>query len=103
MHSDNGSPMKCATMLATLNWLGVNPSFSRPGVRNDNAYSESLFKTLKFEPGYPKHFNSIEEAKTWVDKFVCWYNTEHLHSQIKYVTPSHRHYGSDKIILDKKK
>jgi transposase len=65
LHSDNGGPMKCGTMLATLNWLGVTPSFSRPSVSNDNAFSESLFKTLKYKPGYPKQFNTIEEVREW--------------------------------------
>ena len=99
LHSDNGSPMKCATMLATLQWLGVNPSYSRPSVSNDNAYSESLFRTLKFKPGYPKYFESLEKAQVWVKKFVNWYNSEHLHSKIKFVTPEQRHKGKDKKIL----
>ena len=64
LHSDNGSPMKGATMLATLQKLGVMPSFSRPSVSNDNAYSEALFKTLKYTPGYPdKPFDSIKQAQ----------------------------------------
>ena len=63
LHSDNGSPMKGATMLATLQKLNVLPSFSRPRVSNDNPYSESLFRTLKYTIGYPKSFNSIEEAR----------------------------------------
>ena len=100
LHSDNGSPMKGATMLATLQRLGVTPSFSRPGVSNDNAYSESLFKTLKYRPGYPQQFSSIEEAREWTLKFVLWYNTMHMHSGIKYVTPDQRHFGLDKKILE---
>ncbi len=91
LHSDNGAPMKSATMLATLNFLGVDPSYSRPSVSNDNAYSESLFKTLKYTAGYPKFFNSLEEANTWVDRFVEWYNNEHRHSKINFVTPNQRH------------
>ncbi len=71
LHSDNGSPMKGATMLATLQRLGVMPSFSRPSVSNDNPYSESLFKTLKYHPGFPdKPFESLEEARKWVVGFV---------------------------------
>ena len=99
LHSDNGSPMKGATMLATLQRLGVMPSFSRPHVSDDNPYSESLFKTLKYRPGYPKSFNSLEEAKEWVALFVMWYNCEHRHSGIKFVTPMQRHTGEDKEIL----
>jgi len=103
LHSDNGSPMKSATMLATLQNLGVAPSFSRPQVSNDNPYSESLFRTLKYNAGYPKSFENIEEAREWVSKFVNWYNNEHRHSKIKYVTPMQRHTGEDKEILEKRK
>src|SRR5690606_14766319 len=83
LHADNGSPMKGATMLATLQKLGVVPSFSRPSVSDDNAYSEALFRTLKYTPAYPKKpFTSIEQARAWVHRFVTWYNTEHRHSGI---------------------
>jgi transposase InsO family protein len=82
LHSDNGSPMKGATMLATLQNLGVVPSFSRPSVSNDNPYSESLFKTLKYKPGYPsKPFENLDSARTWVHEFVNWYNLKHKHSE----------------------
>ena len=86
LHSDNGSPMKGATMLATLEALGVMPSFSRPKVSDDNPYSESLFKTLKYCPEYPSggRFNSMDDAKAWVKQFVEWYNCSHLHSGIKF-------------------
>jgi putative transposase len=104
LHSDNGGPMKGATMLATLERLGVMPSFSRPGVSDDNPFSESLFKTLKYCPEYPSvPFASLEEAKKWVEKFVRWYNFEHLHSGIKFVTPASRHCGEDEEILRKRK
>ena len=105
LHSDNGSPMKGATMLATLQHLGVIPSFSRPSVSNDNPYSESLFKTLKYTPIYPsKPFDTIETAREWVLKFVLWYNNEHHHSSIKFVTPHARHSGQDsKILKDRDK
>ena len=105
LHSDNGSPMKGATMLATLEALGVMPSFSRPKVSDDNPYSESLFKTLKYCPEYPSggRFNSMDDAKAWVKQFVEWYNCSHLHSGIKFVTPHDRHEGNDIAILDKRK
>lgn len=104
LHSDNGSPMKGATMLATMQKLGVIPSFSRPSVSNDNAYSESLFKTMKYVPAYPdKPFESLEDARTWVSNFVKWYNREHRHSEIKYVTPEQRHQGKDVEILAHRK
>jgi len=100
LHSDNGGPMKGATMLATLHKLGVVPSFSRPSVSNDNPYSESLFRTMKYRPEYPsKPFESIDQAQSWVDGFVFWYNTQHLHSSIRYVTPDDRHYGREEYIL----
>ena len=71
LHSDNGAPMKGATMLSTLQRLGVVPSFSRPSVSDDNPYSESLFRTLKYCPAFPNQpFASIEEARRWVHAFV---------------------------------
>lgn len=103
LHSDNGSPMKGATMLETLYSLGVIPSRSRPRVSNDNPYSESLFKTLKYRPNYqPRGFNNITEARLWVKGFVNWYNNEHKHSGIQYVSPVERHDGKDKEILEKR-
>lgn len=103
LHSDNGGPMKGATMLATLQRLHVAPSFSRPSVSDDNPYSESLFKTLKYRPSYPEGaFAGIEEAREWVTRFVKWYNTEHLHSGIRFVTPKSRHEGFDAEILAKR-
>ena len=104
LHSDNGSPMKGATMLATLQQLGVIPSFSRPSVSNDNPFSESLFRTLKYRPEYPeKPFADLPAARTWVQGFVDWYNHEHLHSSINFVTPEQRHTGKDMDILAKRK
>jgi len=104
LHSDNGGPMKGATMLATLQRLGVVPSFSRPQVSDDNPYSESLFRTMKYRPGYPSQpFSSLEAAQAWVDGFGDWYNTEHLHSGIRFVTPDDRHFGREKAILNRRK
>ena len=103
LHSDNGGAMKGATLLATLQKLGVIRSTSRPGVSSDNAYSESLFRTLKYVPYYPQRpFEDIVEARRWVEGFVGWYNEIHLHSGIKFVTPSQRHEGLDKEILSKR-
>jgi len=100
LHSDNGSPMKGATMLATLQRLGVMPSFSRPSVSDDNPYSEALFKTLKYHPGYPdKPFANLDEARNWVVGFQHWYNEIHRHSALKFVTPGQRHRGEDIAIL----
>jgi transposase InsO family protein len=103
LHSDNGSPMKGAMMLATLQALGVAPSFSRPAVSNDNPYSESLFKTLKYHPAYPQHpFANLLAARQWVGTFVHWYNHEHRHSAIRFVTPGERHAGLDTALLSRR-
>ena len=100
LHSDNGGPMKGSTMLATLQRLGVVPSFSRPHVSDDNPYSEALFRTLKYRPEYPSEaFSSLEHAREWITSFVTWYNTEHRHSAIRFVTPDERHDGRDRAIL----
>lgn len=100
LHSDNGGPMKGATMLATLGWLGIMLSFSRPLASNDNAYGESLFGTLKGCPEYPsKPFESLQAAREWMTRFVQWYNHEHLHSRIRFVTPADRHCGAETEIL----
>jgi len=100
LHSDNGGPMKGATMLATLQHLGVMASFSRPHVSDDNPYSEALFRTFKYRPGYPSRpFPTLQAAQLWVDGFVNWYNTEHLHSSIRFITPDDRHFGREHAIL----
>lgn len=104
LHSDNGAPMKGATMLATMQALGIVKSFSRPGVSDDNPFVESLFRHLKYAPSYPaKGFCSIEEARAWVASFVDWYNNEHLHSSIAFVTPAQRHDGRDIAVLESRR
>ena len=101
LHSDNGSPMKGASMRETLRRLGVTSSFSRPRVSNDNAYAESLFRTCKYRPDYPVNgFETIEEARQWVLSFSRWYNTEHKHSGLKFTTPEQRHTGESTAILE---
>jgi transposase InsO family protein len=100
LHSDNGKPMRGSTMVATLQWLGIVPSFSRPHVCNDNPYSEALFRTLKHTSAYPRlPFADRAAAHRWVTHFVSWYNSEHRHSAIRYVTPDERHAGADVAIL----
>lgn len=100
LHSDNGAPMKGATLLATLHSLGITPSFSRPAVSNDNPYSESLFRTTKYRPDYPTEpFVNLEQARDWVARFVQWYNQHHRHSAIRFVTPAQRHDGLEALIL----
>lgn len=104
LHSDNGSAMKGATMLQTLYELGIDPSFSRPRVSNDNAYAEALFRTAKYCPLWPERpFDTLEEAGAWVHRFVDWYNTEHRHSALNYVTPHQRHHGEADALLAQRK
>jgi putative transposase len=93
--------MKGETMLATMQRLGVAQTRSRPAVSNDNPYSESLFKTLKYRPELPlKPFEDLLQARRWVTELVHWYNNEHRHSAIKFVTPAQRHAGNDRTLLD---
>ena len=100
LHSDNGSPMKSSTLLAKLYELGVAPSRGRPRVSNDNPYSESLFRALKYCPQWPAGgFADIDAARLWVRDFIRWYNHEHCHSRIQFVTPAQRHRGEDAEIL----
>ncbi len=94
LHSDNGAPMRSFTLAAKMAELGVSLSFSRPRVSNDNAYAESWFRTMKYHQSYPlRRFRDLLSVKAWMDGFVGWYNAEHRHSGIKYVTPNQRHYG----------
>ena len=96
LHSDNGGPMRGEMMLATLRRLGIVPSFSRRGVSNDNPFAEALFRTLKQRPTYPaRPFSSLLAAHAWIAHFVSWYNSEHLHCGIGFVTPDERYYGHD--------
>lgn len=103
LHSDNGAPMKSITMQAKMYELGVASSRSRPRVSNDNPYSESLFRTVKYHPRWPSEgFESLEAARLWVREFTGWYNTEHRHSRIKFVTPAQRHNDEDIAILQER-
>jgi putative transposase len=100
LHGDNGSTLKATTVLAMLNWLGINPSYSRPRVSDDNPYAELLFRTAKYRPEFPaRGFESLEAARAWAADFVRWYNVDHRHSGIRYVTPDQRHTGADQAIL----
>jgi len=100
LHSDNGAPMKSVTLLTKMYDLGITPSRGRPRVSNDNPYSESLFRTLKYCPQWPLDgFSSLDDARVWVRDFMTWYNTEHRHSRIRFVTPAQRHEGKDREIL----
>jgi putative transposase len=100
LHGDNGSTLKATTVLAMLYWLGIKPSYSRPRVSDDNAYVESLFRTAKYRPQFPdKGFADLDEARAWAARFVHWYNHDHRHSGIRYVSPAQRHAGDDTAIL----
>jgi transposase InsO family protein len=104
LHSDNGSPMKGASLTETLYKLGVVKSHSRPRVSNDNAYAESIFRTCKYRPDYPyKGFAKLDDARAWVLKFVNWYNHEHKHSGLKFMTPHQRHSGQTGVIMTNRK
>ena len=100
LHGDNGATLKATTVLAMLHWLGIKPSYSRPRVSDDNAYAESLFRTAKYRPEFPvDSFPSLDAAREWATRFVHWYNVEHRHSGIRYVSPAQRHSGDDRQIL----
>jgi putative transposase len=100
LHGDNGPSMKGTTVLAMLYWLGIAPSHSRPRVSDDNAYAEALFRTAKYRPDFPTAgFTDLAQARTWAAAFVRWYNDEHRHSGIRYVTPAQRHAGEDQPVL----
>lgn len=102
IHQDNGSPMKGSTYLAKLAELGLRPSYSRPGVSDDNAYAESLFRTCKYRPEFPGAFATLDEARTWMLAFTRWYNEEHKHRNLKFVSPAERHRGEDQAIFAKR-
>ncbi len=100
LHGDNGSTLKATTVLAMLHWLGVKPSYSRPRVSDDNAFVESLFRNAKYRPEFPaKGFTDLDQARIWATNFVQWYNHDHRHSGIRYISPAQRHTGDDQAIL----
>ncbi|WP_369700278.1 integrase core domain-containing protein [Halomonas sp. I5-271120] len=92
--------MRASTFLEKLYDLGITSSYSRPRVSNDNAFAESAFKTMKYRPGFPADgFATLVEAQAWVQQFIVWYNHEHRHSALRYVTPGQRHNGEAREIL----
>jgi putative transposase len=100
LHGDNGATLKATTVLAMLYWLGIKPSYSRPRVSDDNAFVEALFRTAKYRPEFPlRGFAELDAARQWAARFVRWYNDEHRHSGIRYVTPGQRHAGQDRRVL----
>jgi hypothetical protein len=100
LHGDNGATLKATTVLAMLHWLGIEPSYSRPRVSDDNAFAEALFRTAKYRPEFPiKGFVDLNSARQWAGDFVHWYNEQHRHSGIRYVTPAQRHAKQDGPVL----
>lgn len=97
LHSDRGGPMISKSVALLLSELGVMKSLSRPYVSNDNPYSEAHFKTLKYRPGFPERFGSIQDARQFCREFFEWYNNDHYHSGIAWMTPATMHYGRAKL------
>jgi putative transposase len=93
LHADRGSSMKSKVVAQLLSDLGVTKTHSRPYVSNDNPYSESQFKTMKYRPQYPKRFGCIQDARAFAVDFFYWYNEQHRHSGIAFYTPADVHYG----------
>ncbi len=103
LHSDRGSPMRAKTTAELFVDLGVAASFSRPRVSNDNPFSEAQFKTLKYRPEFPERFAGIEHARSHLRRFFTWYNDEHRHSAIGFMTPASVHFGHAAAIDDKRR
>ena len=99
LHNDRGSPMKAQTTTQLVAALGIEHSFSRPQVSNDNPFSESQFKTLKYHPGFPSRFGGIDDALAYCRSFFPWYNDQHRHSGLAYLTPGQVHHGRADDIL----
>ena len=102
IHADRGSSMSSKTVAELLVDLGVTKSQSRPHVSNDNPYSESHFRTLKYRPEFPERFTSIEEARLITKLLIDWYNNDHYHSGIGFLTPASVHYGKAQAIIERR-
>lgn len=94
IHSDRGTAMTSKSVALLMADLGITKSLGRPQVSNDNPFSESHFKTLKYQPMFPKQFGCLEDARQFCSNFFDWYNNEHYHSGISLMTPSMVHYGA---------
>ncbi len=102
LHADRGTSMTSKPVALLLADLGVTKTHSRPHVSDDNPYSESQFKTLKYRPGFPQRFGSIEDARAFCQQFFAWYNREHRHSGIAPLTPETLHYGLAEDVIQKR-
>jgi putative transposase len=102
LHADNGGPMRAKSLALLLADLGVTPSHSRPYTSDDNPFSEAQFKTLKYRPGYPDRFGSIQDVRTWARSFFHWYNEEHYHTGLNLLTPASVHAGQAALIRQRR-
>ena len=102
LHADNGGPMRAKALALLLADLGVNASHSRPHTSDDNPFSEAQFKTLKYHPGYPDRFGSIQDARAWARPFFDWYNAEHYHVGLNLLTPASVHAGQAQVICQQR-
>ena len=103
IHADRGSSMRSKPVAFLLADLAVIKSHSRPYVSDDNPYSESHFRTLKYRPDFPDRFGSIEDSRAFCQKFFAWYNEEHRHSGIELLTPSMVHYGQAGAVIERRR
>lgn len=103
IHADRGTSMKSKPVALLLSDMGVTKTHSRPHVSNDNPFSESQFKTMKYRPEFPKRFGSIEDARSFCRTFFDWYNNEHRHSGIAMLTPATVHYGHSEQVGEQRK
>jgi putative transposase len=99
LHSDRGAPMTAQPVAQLLADLGITKTHSRPHTANDNPFSESQFKTLKYRPEFPDRFGSLADARAFCVPFFTWYNTEHHHSALGLLTPQDVHYGRASDLL----
>lgn len=102
IHADRGTSMTSKSVAFLMADLGVTKTHSRPHVSNDNPYSESQFKTMKYQPDYPSNFGSQVDARTWAQPFFDWYNNDHHHSGVALLTPSDVHYHRAEAVLQKR-
>jgi putative transposase len=102
LHADNGGPMRAKSLALLLDELGVSASHSRPHTSDDNPFSEAQFKTLKYHPGYPDRFGSIQDARAWARPFFDWYNEEHYHTGLNLLTPASVHHGQAATICQQR-
>ncbi len=100
VHADHGASMTSKSVSALLIDLDIMRSHSRPHVSNDNPYSESQFKTLKYRPAFPERFGSEQDARLFCRGFMAWYNGEHRHSGLCMLTPASVHYGKAEAVLE---